>query len=146
MIRSVLTVCTGNICRSPLAAEALRRLLDGVDVSSAGLHAVVGAPVDQDSLVAARIFNIEPSGHIARQFRSEIGQSCDLILVMEARHRREIAERWPQFLGKTFLLGHFENSKKIMDPYRKGSMMHIHMAEQVRESARLWAESIRSGA
>lgn len=98
--------------------------------------------MDFDSLTAANFFDIAPQNHLARQFDIELGQEADLILVMEALHRRDIAQRWPQLLGKTFILGHFENGKQIIDPYKRGSMMHVHMAQQVLDSARHWAKEI----
>jgi protein-tyrosine phosphatase len=113
-------------------------------VASAGLHALVGQGIDDDSLAAAELLGIAPEGHVARQFSRDIGQDADLLLVMEDHHRQEIARRWPQFLGKTFLLGHFENSKQISDPYRRGRMLHVHMAEQVLDSARHWAKNIKA--
>ncbi|MCT4683021.1 MAG: low molecular weight phosphotyrosine protein phosphatase [Roseicyclus sp.] len=144
MIRSVVTICTGNICRSPVAAGALASLLPDVVVSSAGLHALVGRGIDRDSKAAADLFGIAPKDHVARQFSSDIGQGADLLIVMETHHRQEIGRRWPQFLGKTFLLGQFEGDKEIADPYRRGRMLHIHMAEQVFESSKLWAANIGS--
>lgn len=80
--------------------------------------------------------------HIAQQFSHELGQAADLILVMEDEHRWEIGRRWSYLLGKTFLLGHFENNKQISDPYRMGRMLHVHMAEQVLISAEHWANEI----
>ena len=142
MIKSIVTICTGNICRSPVAAGALSRLLPEVAVSSAGLHALVGHGIDPDSKAAADLFGIAPKDHVARQFSTEIGQAADLLIVMETHHRQEIARRWPQFVGKTFLLGQFEDDKEISDPYRRGRMLHIHMAEQVFESAKLWSGNI----
>ena len=144
MIKSLLTVCTGNICRSPVAQGALSTLIPDISASSAGLHALVKHGIDPDSLAAAEIFGISPGGHVARQFTHDLGQGADVILVMEDHHRREIARRWPQFLGKTFLIGHFEDNKQISDPYRRGKMLHIHMAEQVLESAKHWAKNIGS--
>jgi protein-tyrosine phosphatase len=113
-----------------------------LDVSSAGLYALVGHAMDSDSLAAAHCFDIAPQHHRARQFDIKLGQEADLILVMEDTHRRDIGHRWPQLLGKTFLLGYFEGGKQIIDPYKRGSMMHVHMAEQVLVSARLWAKEI----
>lgn len=98
--------------------------------------------MDGDSLAAANSYGIAPKYHRARQFDSELGQEADLILAMENTHRRDIAQRWPQLLGKTFLLGHFEGGKQIIDPYKRGSMTHVHMAEQVLDSARLWVTEI----
>lgn len=98
--------------------------------------------MDDDSLAAATFFDIAPQNHRARQLDSELGQHADLILVMEDTHRRNIGQRWPLLLGKTFLIGHFERGKQIIDPYKRGSMMHVHMAQQVFDSARLWAREI----
>jgi len=144
MIGSVVTICTGNICRSPVAAAALSTLLPEMRVSSAGLHALVGLGMDPDSKTVAEMFMPLSGDHVARQFGTDIGRDADLLLVMETHHRQEIASRWPQFLGKTFLLGHFENDKQIADPYRRGKMLHLHMAEQVLESARHWAKNIET--
>lgn len=144
MIQSVVTICTGNICRSPVAAAALLSMMPNLAVSSAGLHALTGQGIDPESKAAAERFNLSVQGHVARQFTRDIGQTGDILLVMELDHRHQIARLWPQFLGKTFLLGHFEEGKQIADPYRRGSMLHIHMAEQVLESARLWSAQLRS--
>src|SRR6056297_3104463 len=144
MTNSILTVCTGNICRSPVAEAALRMHLPELDIASAGLAALVGRDIDADSATAARDQGIALLPHSARQFNADIGRVADIILVMETHHRQEIAARWPQFLGKTFLLGHFENDKQIADPYRRGKMLHLHMAEQVLESARHWAKNIET--
>jgi protein-tyrosine phosphatase len=139
-----MTICTGNICRSPIAVGALTSLLPNAAVSSAGLHALVGRGIDPDSKAAADLFGIAPKDHVARQFSAEIGQAADLLIVMETHHRQEIARRWPQFVGKTFLLGQFEDDKEIADPYRRGRMLHIHMAEQVLESAKYWSRKLGS--
>lgn len=142
MVRSVLTVCTGNICRSPVAEAALRQACPGLQVASAGLQAMVGRGIDRDSALAAGQFGIALHDHAARQFDAALARDADLILVMEGHHRAEIARRWPQFLGKTFLLGHFAGGKDIPDPYRRGAAMHLHMVELVRDSVTRWRDEL----
>jgi len=142
LVQTIATICTGNICRSPTAAGALQLLAPGRDIFSAGLHALVGHSMDADSLAAARYFGIAPSQHVAQQLTAELGAKADILLVMENDHRREIGQRWPHLMGKTFLLGHFEGGKQILDPYKKGSMMHFHMAEQVLDSVRRWVSEL----
>ena len=144
MIGSIVTICTGNICRSPVAAAALKSFVPNLAIRSAGLHAVVGRGVDPDSKAAAESLGIPIQGHVAQQFTRQIGQDADLLLVMEQAQRQEIARLWPQFLGKTFLLGHFEGGKQIADPYRQGAMMHMRMAENVLESAQHWSCQLRN--
>ncbi|MBN2906931.1 MAG: low molecular weight phosphotyrosine protein phosphatase [Rhodobacteraceae bacterium] len=138
----LLTVCTGNICRSPLAEAALRRACPGRTVSSAGLHALVGHGIDPDSAAAAATLGLPLSAHSARQLTEEIAREADLILVMQTHHRDEIMHLWPHFTGKTFLLGQFEAAKEIPDPYRRGAALHLRAAEMVVQSAALWAQKL----
>jgi len=142
MVSSILCVCTGNICRSPVAEAALRAALPAVAVSSAGLHALVGHDIDADSAEAARAQGIALEPHAARQFTPELAARAELILVMDQGHRDEITRRWPQFSGKTLLLGHFENAKSIPDPYRMGSGMHHRAVEMIRDSIPLWVQQL----
>jgi len=142
MTYRLLTVCTGNICRSPVAEAALREFYPKGQVSSAGLHALVGRDIDPDSASAAGHFGISLQTHRARQFTQDLARDVDMILVMESSHRNEIMSRWPHLLGKTFLLGHFEEGKEIPDPYKRGQAMHLHMAELVVQSTRIWADQL----
>jgi protein-tyrosine phosphatase len=142
MTQRLLVVCTGNICRSPVAAAVLRQYVSDIDVTSAGLHAVVGRGIDPESAAAAQAQGIALDAHIARQFTDELGRDVDMILVMENSHRHEIMARWPHLGGKTFLLGYFEDGKEIPDPYRRGKAMHLHMVGLVVESVRHWAEQL----
>lgn len=142
MVSSILCLCTGNICRSPVAEAALRAALPQVDLSSAGLHALVGEEIDPDSAEAARAQGIALAPHAARQFTTQLGERAELILAMDQGHRDEIARRWPQFSGKTLLLGHFENGKSIPDPYRMGEGMHQRSVEMIRESVAHWVRQL----
>lgn len=144
----IITICTGNICRSPVAEAALRdrlaaHLAAPPAVSSAGLHALVGHGIDADSAAAASARGIPLHDHAARQFTDEIGRESDVILVMEAHHRQEIAARWPHLLGKTFLLGHFDGGRQVPDPYRQGPGMHAQAVEIIDLCSASWAEQIR---
>jgi protein-tyrosine phosphatase len=142
MIQSVITICTANICRSPVAEAALQAALPDVDVSSAGLHALVGRSADKDSAAAAQAQGIVMHDHSARQFNRELGSQADLILVMETHHRQEIAARWPQFLGKTFLLGQFADGREVPDPYKRGIGMHHQAVGIIAECCGLWRDQI----
>ena len=142
MVKRILTVCTGNICRSPVAEAALRAALPGKELSSAGLHAMVGRDIDADSAEAARTLGIPLLPHAARQFDDAIGRNADLILVMETHHRQEIAARFPHLLGKTFLLGHFEKGGEVPDPYRQGMGMHLRAAELILAFSAPWVKQL----
>jgi protein-tyrosine phosphatase len=139
----ILTVCTGNICRSPIAAFALASELEGLDIISAGLGALVGNDVDPDTRKAAEMQGLIVPAHSAQQCKQELVLEAKAILVMESHHRREIARRWPFASGKTFLLGHFEDQKKIPDPYRMGVAAHMHAVSLILESAQIWAPKLK---
>lgn len=142
MFKNILTVCTGNICRSPVAEAALRAALPEANLSSAGLHALVGRDIDKGSAEAAVAHNIPLLPHAARQFDDTLGRDADLILVMETHHRQEIAQRWPHFMGKTFLLGHFNAAREVPDPYRQGRGMHHHAVSIILECCPSWVQQL----
>lgn len=139
----VLSVCTGNICRSPLASLALRRAAPGVRAESAGLHALVGHGMDPEALDAAQAFGLEPAPHSARQFDARLGTQADIILVMERRQRNHILRHWPEFGGKTFLMRDGPEAGDIPDPYRAGRALHLRAAELIVESADTWSRKLR---
>jgi len=87
----VLFVCTGNTCRSPLAAAAFRAEFapegERITVESAGTSAFEGQPISQGSLEVAASEGIDLSSHRAhRVTRAQLDQA-DLVLVMEPQHR-----------------------------------------------------------
>lgn len=139
----ILTVCTGNICRSPIAAFALAAELAELEIASAGLGALVGNDVDPDTKTAAQMQGLAVPMHSAQQCTQELVLNAKAILVMENHHRREITKRWPFASGKTFLLGHFEGQKKIPDPYRMGVAAHMHAVSLILESTKIWAPKLK---
>ncbi|MEO0073712.1 MAG: hypothetical protein ABIK43_03500, partial [candidate division WOR-3 bacterium] len=82
IIFSVLIVCTGNSCRSPLAAAVLGQMLEGMPVlvGSAGTSASEGAPISDSAVRTAARMGLDISSVRARQVTAEICQGSDLIL------------------------------------------------------------------
>ncbi len=138
MISSVLVVCVGNICRSPLGERALRQGVPGLPVTSAGLAAVVGAGADETASAVATEAGVDLSGHVARQLTLQIGQAHDLILVMEPAHRAEISRRYPQLSGRTMLFDHWTGAQGIADPYRMAEAFHRETRDQILQAAKAW--------
>ncbi len=91
---NVLFVCTGNTCRSPLAALALRSELgdeaSAVSIQSAGTSATVGQPASEGSRRVAAAEGLDLSGHRARPVTPELLRRADLILVMSTSHRSAV--------------------------------------------------------
>ena len=114
-------------------------------MSSAGLHALVGHPVEPNAAQSARDLSLPlKAEHSARQLKREYLGAADLILVMDKGHLDEIRRGWPEFSGKTLLLGHFEDRKEIPDPYRRDYARFLEAAEMIRDNAAIWVRQIKA--
>ncbi|MDJ0313992.1 low molecular weight phosphatase family protein [Arthrobacter sp. H35-D1] len=105
----VLTVCTGNICRSPMAERLLQSELDIAApnvfaVESAGTAAMVGSDMEPHIEGFVRVLGASSEGFAARQLTREILDKQDLVLALTREHRSRIVEIHPGLLKKTFTL------------------------------------------
>jgi protein-tyrosine phosphatase len=115
MFDRVLTVCVGNICRSPMAEALLRARLharnpDAV-VESAGIAALVGKPADPIAVALMSERGLDLSAHRARQLTPELARRFELVLVMEAGHQREVEAAVPALRGASTASGASASSK-----------------------------------
>ena len=105
----ILTVCTGNICRSPLAERLLQNELDSAApgifaVESAGTAALVGATMEPHIEGFVHALGASSKGFSARQLTREILDRQDIVLALTREHRSRIVEMRPALLKKTFTL------------------------------------------
>jgi protein-tyrosine phosphatase len=145
MFQRILVVCTGNICRSPVAAAMLQHRHPQLTVSSAGLGALVGHPVDAKARRLAEADGLDVAAHEARQLETGMLAEADLVLVMTDNQRQALAKRWPEALGKTLLLGKWldpQQATDIPDPYRRSEDVFEHVHEMLKEATRLWADKL----
>src|SRR5215217_4145395 len=103
----LLFVCTGNTCRSPLAAAIAQRLaaergLTDVEASSAGTSAWDGMPASDGGLLVGMERGLDLAQHRARQVTPEIVAESDIILTMGPHHLDRVEAVGGA--GKTFLL------------------------------------------
>lgn len=144
MCKSILIVCVGNICRSPVAERFLAEAMPTIVVGSAGLNPQVGHPVDADTFSAASEHGINLSGHTARRLSSQLGAAHDLLLVMERSHRNEIAVRMPQLTGRTMLFGQWiDGGIDIPDPYLKARSIHAQTVTLIKRASIAWAARLK---
>lgn len=140
MIRTILVVCTGNICRSPAAAALLTGRLEGRDVlvHSAGLSPLTGRPVDPSvlDLMGQKGYNL--SAHRARPLDATLVREADLILVMEAWQQKAIEGLSLAARGKVHLLGKW-GGFEIEDPYGRDSAILAEAMARIERGVADWA-------
>ncbi|SCZ57942.1 low molecular weight protein-tyrosine-phosphatase [Thiohalomonas denitrificans] len=143
MLNSILVVCVGNICRSPMAEGVLRARLGGrgINVSSAGIGALVGKEADPTAIELMKQRGIDISSHRARQLDTTQVRSSELILVMEAWHRQEIEQHFPMARGRVYTLGHWDHFN-IPDPYRKPKEAFERALKAIEQGVETWLERL----
>lgn len=142
MIKSVLVVCVGNICRSPAGARILASACPDLRIESAGIAALEGHAADETMATVAQENGVSLAGHVARQFTADLAAGFDLILALEKGHIRVITEKAPAASGKTMLLGQWLAEPEIADPYRKSLEFHQIVYGQVAKACAAWAKKL----
>lgn len=102
-MQKILFVCTGNTCRSPLAASLLREKMPGAEVQSAGLFAGFGQPASTNTVEVLKQRGISLK-HETQPVSEELLQWADLILSMTTQHKQSIALQYPAYQEKLFTL------------------------------------------
>lgn len=143
MIRRILVVCIGNICRSPMAEGLLKRALPDLQISSAGLAALVGYGADPIAIQIMAGQGIDIGAHRARMVTDALVRDSDLILVMDSRQQEQIAAGYPHARGKVFRLGE-TTRQDIPDPYRQSAEVFRSSFDLIASGSSVWAKRINS--
>lgn len=161
---TILTVCTANICRSPLMEILLRQQLDTsvYEVGSAGVRGFTGYPMDPDAAREARRFGADPQKFKSRPITADMVKVSGLVLTATRKHRSAVLGLSPIALRRTFTLLEFaeltrthpadsleelialasrhrtrvEGSIDIVDPFRQSELVHQQIAEKILGSVR----------
>lgn len=144
MFDSVLVVCTGNICRSPMGEFLLRKRWNkpGAKVASAGVGALVGYPADDLAIAVMDEQGVDMREHRAQQLVQPMVSAYDLILVMEKSHQSWINERLPISRGRVHAMTKWLSEEEVPDPYRQGRMAFEQCYQQLDVCVNSWLERI----
>jgi RpiB/LacA/LacB family sugar-phosphate isomerase len=132
-MKTILFLCTGNICRSPMAEGLFRNAVKGrgdFRVVSAGLGAVDGQQPTNHSVQAMKEIGIDIASQRSRALTAELVRSADYIFGMTHSHVDTVALLYPSAAEKTFLLREFDET---LEPYEKdisdpiGSSYHVYV-------------------
>ncbi len=125
MFERILVVCTGNICRSPMAAALLGHNLashnPAVEVQSAGLAALVGYPADSLAQELLWERGIDLSDHRARQLTAAMIMDADLVLAMETAQVKMVSTWTPAAPTAQSFSPTWASSRWRVKPFRKSA-------------------------
>jgi protein-tyrosine-phosphatase len=122
---NIIFVCTGNICRSPMAEGVLRHRLEAqglshIEVSSMGTHGLHNTPASELAQQVCQDNGIDIGAHRSRSLVGDEIQDADLILCMEPAHRKFLQTFFPWQKERVALLGAWPDKEKrksaIRDP------------------------------
>lgn len=143
----VMTVCSGNICRSPVAERylqaGLQRLgIQGVTVDSAGTIARDGQRMPEQAAQLAISHGADPSGHEARYLNEGHVAKADLVFAMAREHRRDVVSMYPRASRYTFTIREFARLAKgliVQDFQDVAAISAVDVAARLRAAVALVA-------
>jgi len=117
-------LCTGNTCRSPLAEGLFKKINPEIEVYSAGLSAVFGMNVSENSVLAARDYGVDISEHVSRPLSRELLMATDLFVCLSHSHAINLIPIVGK--GRVYVLGN-----GISDPYGGSLEVYKNCAKEI---------------
>jgi glycine hydroxymethyltransferase len=139
IVKYVLFVCTGNICRSPMALGLFRRLVGNrkeIEADAAGVHAVRGQPPSVHAIDVCRRRGVDISSFRSQPLTATLVDRATHIFAMTGAHLETIHLLFPESAEKTFLLREFEEPgatlwRDLPDPIGMGREVYHECADTI---------------
>jgi protein-tyrosine phosphatase len=112
-----------------------------LDVSSAGIGALVGHGADKMAIEVMSEQKVDLSNHVARQLSEELVKNNELTLVMEDWQQKKIEQLYPFSKGRVHLLGKWEEIE-IDDPYKMSKSHFVEAYDKIEKTCRQWCEKL----
>jgi glycine hydroxymethyltransferase len=140
-MKTILFVCTGNVCRSPMAEGIFRHTVKGrgdYRVVSAGLGAMEGQPPSTYAVQAVRELGIDISTQRSRMLTPDLVNNADYIFGMTHSHIDTVMMLYPGAAEKTFLVREFDETldqfeKDISDPIGGSYEVYLNCRDQIEQ-------------
>jgi RpiB/LacA/LacB family sugar-phosphate isomerase len=140
-MKTILFVCTGNVCRSPMAEGLFLHAVQGHSdyrAVSAGLGAADGQPPSPYAVQAMKELGVDISSHRSRMLTADLARQSDFIFGMTHSHVDTISLLYPQVAEKTFLLREFDSTldtfeKDISDPIGGSYEVYLSCRDQLEQ-------------
>lgn len=150
MIYTIVFVCTGNTCRSPMAQIMLHELLaengGAFKVLSAGTHAATGAPAAGPAVGVMEELGLDLNSHSSTMLSPELVAEADLLLTMTEAHKNYVIDSYPHASAKTFTLKQFAGlDGDVGDPFGGDVGIYRETAVELRRLLQTVAQRLLSG-
>ncbi len=150
---TIVFVCTGNTCRSPMAEVLMRRRVAeklgcdideveeyGIQIASAGIAAMTGGRAADEAVNTVKQFDLDLRGHESQPLSAKLAEYADLIITMTRGHRQAIVTQWPGLASRVHVL--CTDGSDVSDPIGGSAEVYQHCAAQIDEQLNEWMKQI----